>query len=75
MSCPTCDHTMHGIPPLQWCCRCGTIKTDGNTYVPALVERARKMVADSPSLQQIAWMAGVMDALYLPEDRGKGTME
>ncbi len=42
MTCPTCDHTMHGIMAGNfWCPRCGTVKYGDATYTPMLVDRCR----------------------------------
>lgn len=59
MSCPTCDHTMHGIgnvpavggEPVFWCPRCGTLEdhTNGITDVvaPKLVSWCREFKAQT----------------------------
>ena len=65
MACPTCDHTMHGIPPLQWCPRCGTIKQDDRVFVPALVERVQlfQQYAVGPVRQKLD-MLGITESIY-----------
>ena len=46
MSCPTCDHTMHGLGDQWfWCPRCGTILNrldrEHTTSIPKAVEQVR----------------------------------
>ena len=56
MSCPTCDHTMHGLGELWfWCPRCGTtlseLDREHTISIPHGVERARNWLHNpgSPS--------------------------
>ena len=80
MSCPTCDHTMHGIGyGMFHCPRCGTLTgahADGSVTVPALVERVRTFYdlhyEELRMDQRAAWhRIGIGEASDAPDDRPK----
>lgn len=77
MACPTCSETMQGLGyNIFWCPRCGSIRFNGSSAVPALVHRVRELHAEMKSADLwMRWHAetwhklGVSDAIDLPEHR------
>lgn len=80
MSCPTCDHTVHGLRGvIFWCPRCGTIcdRDNGGFYErPKLVDRCRTFERESliagtatPAAWSLWFRLGIRESINPPGDR------
>jgi predicted amidophosphoribosyltransferase len=75
MSCPTCDHTMHGIARWFWCPRCGTTLSKNNekgtVSIPSGVGQMRNWYHNPTYIPVIALRNQVGLYFHRPEERDK----
>ena len=75
MSCPTCDHTMHGIARWFWCPRCGTTLSKNNekgtVSIPSGVGQLRNWYHNPTYIPVIALRNQVGLYFHRPEERDK----